>query len=235
MTTLTAIETHYAGCRFRSRLEARWAVFFDHLGIEWQYEPQGFELPSGERYLPDFHLPQHDLWVEVKGDEAAFLQDGSRYAEAALLLEGAGLMILGPVPDVRDGLPQHFVLTAEKHCCGERVLCMHIAWADMLRHPTAVREVGLPCTELISHRQGELPPLRGYNGGRAKYTDPGPVPGWHEIGPGGAAYKAARSARFEHGESGTQPDTPHRSEPTPEYWAAKAALTGAASNEGETP
>lgn len=32
-STIKAIETSYAGCRFRSRLEARWAVFFDTLGI----------------------------------------------------------------------------------------------------------------------------------------------------------------------------------------------------------
>jgi hypothetical protein len=32
------IETRYNGYRFRSRLEARWAVFFDTLGIEYQYE-----------------------------------------------------------------------------------------------------------------------------------------------------------------------------------------------------
>ena len=31
-----AIETKYKGFRFRSRLEARWAVFFDALGIEWE-------------------------------------------------------------------------------------------------------------------------------------------------------------------------------------------------------
>jgi hypothetical protein len=31
---MKAIETRYAGCLFRSRLEARWAVLFDHLGIE---------------------------------------------------------------------------------------------------------------------------------------------------------------------------------------------------------
>jgi hypothetical protein len=41
--TINAIETHYKGYRFRSRLEARWAVFFDALGYEWQYEPEGFE------------------------------------------------------------------------------------------------------------------------------------------------------------------------------------------------
>lgn len=61
-----AIETVYAGCRFRSRLEARWAVFFDALKIEWTYEPEGFELPSG-RYLPDFRFPAMRCWFEVKG------------------------------------------------------------------------------------------------------------------------------------------------------------------------
>ena len=63
----TAIETAYAGCRFRSRIEARWAVFLDTLGIGWQYEPQGFDLPSG-RYLPDFLIELGDgFWWEVKG------------------------------------------------------------------------------------------------------------------------------------------------------------------------
>lgn len=61
------IETAYAGSLFRSRLEARWTVFFDTLGIEWQYEPQGFELPSGRYYLPDFWLPDSRAWFEVKG------------------------------------------------------------------------------------------------------------------------------------------------------------------------
>lgn len=31
------IETHYNGYRFRSRLEARWAVFFDALGIKPEF------------------------------------------------------------------------------------------------------------------------------------------------------------------------------------------------------
>ena len=66
MQTVRAIETQYAGCRFRSRLEARWAVFFDQLGVPWEYEPQGFEL-DGRRYLPDFFLPSIDTWYEVKG------------------------------------------------------------------------------------------------------------------------------------------------------------------------
>lgn len=61
-----AITTRYKGYNFRSRLEARWAVFFDHLGIRWDYEPEGFELGNGLRYLPDFWLPDAGLWVEVK-------------------------------------------------------------------------------------------------------------------------------------------------------------------------
>lgn len=66
-----AIQTSYAGCRFRSRIEARWAVFFDYLGIGWEYEPQGFDLPSGP-YLPDFLLDLRSpesggVWWEVKG------------------------------------------------------------------------------------------------------------------------------------------------------------------------
>lgn len=40
-----AIQTVYKGYKFRSRLEARWAVFFDALGITWQYEKEGYELP----------------------------------------------------------------------------------------------------------------------------------------------------------------------------------------------
>src|SRR2546430_1874657 len=62
-----AIETRYKGYRFRSRLEARWAVFFDTLGIAYRYEPEGFNL-NGLLYLPDFYLPteQPASWVEVK-------------------------------------------------------------------------------------------------------------------------------------------------------------------------
>lgn len=62
---IKAIETEYNGYRFRSRLEARWAVFFDAAGIEYEYEPEGFELSCG-RYLPDFYLPWFKCYVEVK-------------------------------------------------------------------------------------------------------------------------------------------------------------------------
>ena len=49
------IETEYKGYRFRSRLEARWAVFFDACGFKWDYEPEGYEV-GGVKYLPDFRL-----------------------------------------------------------------------------------------------------------------------------------------------------------------------------------
>lgn len=64
---MKAIETIYKGYRFRSRLEARWAVFFDALEIEWDYEMEGFDL-DGERYLPDFWLKTVNMWAEVKPD-----------------------------------------------------------------------------------------------------------------------------------------------------------------------
>lgn len=63
---IQAIETRYNGYRFRSRLEARWAVYFDAIGIEWEYETEGFEWPDGLRYLPDFWLPQVSMWAEAK-------------------------------------------------------------------------------------------------------------------------------------------------------------------------
>ena len=65
---IKAIETEYAGYRFRSRLEARWAVFFETGHIKYEYEPQGFVLKNGSRYLPDFYLPELDTFVEVKPD-----------------------------------------------------------------------------------------------------------------------------------------------------------------------
>jgi hypothetical protein len=60
------IQTVYKGCRFRSRLEARWAVFLDALGADWSYETEGFDL-SGTWYLPDFWVKDWDTWLEIKG------------------------------------------------------------------------------------------------------------------------------------------------------------------------
>jgi hypothetical protein len=64
---MKAIETLYNGYRFRSRLEARWAIFFDMMGIEYEYEKEGYNL-DGVWYLPDFWLPQYKYWIEIKGE-----------------------------------------------------------------------------------------------------------------------------------------------------------------------
>lgn len=73
-TSFHSLPTTYAGVTFRSRLEARWAVFFDELQLAWEYEPEGFELPDGDCYLPDFWLPELATWYEVKGTEPAELE-----------------------------------------------------------------------------------------------------------------------------------------------------------------
>src|SRR5215831_3884447 len=72
MGVIKPIETRYGGYRFRSRLEARWAVFLDHVGLrdEWEYEPEGYEIPTSLgtlRYLPDFWLDSCAQFGEVKG------------------------------------------------------------------------------------------------------------------------------------------------------------------------
>ena len=67
MQRIKAIDTRYKGYRFRSRLEARWAVFFDAMGCRWDYELEGFVLSNGIHYLPDFYLPEYELFVEIKG------------------------------------------------------------------------------------------------------------------------------------------------------------------------
>lgn len=63
---IKAIDTYYAGHLFRSRLEARHAVYFDELNVRWEYESDGYELGNGERYLPDFYLPDFRIFLEVK-------------------------------------------------------------------------------------------------------------------------------------------------------------------------
>ena len=71
---MRAIPTYYKGYCFRSKLEARWAVAFDAMGVTWLYEPEGYQL-SDCMYLPDFLLTNvhcrstvdTNMFVEVKG------------------------------------------------------------------------------------------------------------------------------------------------------------------------
>jgi hypothetical protein len=78
---IKAIETYYSGYRFRSRLEARWAVFFDTIGLPYEYEKEGYVLTTDDgkqlTYLPDFWLPTLETWAEVK---SLSLNDDDFYA-----------------------------------------------------------------------------------------------------------------------------------------------------------
>lgn len=49
--TIQSKPTIYKGTKFRSRLEARWAAFFDLIGWRYQYEP--FDLKG---WTPDFQV-----------------------------------------------------------------------------------------------------------------------------------------------------------------------------------
>jgi len=121
---IKAIETQWKGYRFRSRLEARWAVFFERIGVEWQYEPQGFqrEWPFGEvhKYLPDFRITigSNAYWVEVKGNKN-WLKENFDEIQALHDFGGClpgfadngeqdhvpnGLILLGDVPEPKYGV-----------------------------------------------------------------------------------------------------------------------------------
>lgn len=201
---IKAIETRYAGCRFRSRLEARWAVFFDHLGIKWEYEPQGFDLSSGY-YLPDFFLPGigEGSWFEVKPDGGSFaggplVAEDPRWAELAKGTERAVFVAFG--------LPSHDELKTERLEPSRIEICQ--TWVEW--QPTddgegkRVVEVGGDCCYAFCfcHVCDKIGiQFSGANericphGGDARH--------WQAYDPRiMAAYTAARSARFEHGEVG---------------------------------
>lgn len=68
---LESLPSVYMGITFRSRVEARWSVFFQNLSLHWEYEPEGFEFSPQRRYLPDFFLPglgEGGAYFEVKGE-----------------------------------------------------------------------------------------------------------------------------------------------------------------------
>ncbi len=89
-----AIQTSYKGYRFRSRQEARWAVFFDALGLAWEYEAEGFDLDCG-RYLPDFWLPGVRLWVEVKPTNQDKPEEWERCRQLAVTTSSRVTMVFG--------------------------------------------------------------------------------------------------------------------------------------------
>jgi hypothetical protein len=211
--TVQAIETWYAGVRFRSRLEARWAVAFDHLGIAWQYEPQGFVVRGGDptdswAYLPDFYLPKTETWLEVKGTLCDLPVDYYHMLVSAVALDGlpgvcnslcstGGLLWLGEIPDHRTvlrGTPLHVIL---QHNQAGPILAG--GWCMPCRlgrdGPTVVgRPEGAHFAALDADAEETV----------RTYLMEHAYCGWHDPDhPAGRdlidAYQAARSARFERG------------------------------------
>jgi len=186
MNCMRAIETNYKGCRFRSRSEARWAVFFDRIGVTWRYEEQGFEF-SGTRYLPDFWVPDWNIWVEIKGLEPT----PEEIEKCRLLSEASGKHVL--------------LISGEPWIEGDRTLYDVMLFSDPRDEQHMSRgwefgegrrngnEIWLVSDELgaftlnsIPHERDDSYPLAG------SYA--------YSIVDG---LKAARGARFEHGESGS--------------------------------
>lgn len=101
-----AIPTIYKDIQFRSRLEARWAKFFDEFGMVWDYEPHTFRIDLGdgcyEQYTPDF-LIYGGVWhyVEVRGDQNRMDReygDWIRKCEAIHDIEQ--IVLLGNLPEL---------------------------------------------------------------------------------------------------------------------------------------
>lgn len=176
-----AIETAYSGYRFRSRLEARWAIYFDALGVVWEYENEGYDLPSGP-YLPDFWLPQVGMFGEVKSGALSTAE----MTRATELVRATGypVLLLVGVPDYR------------------QYMIVHMASADELRENTGWLivdgcVVNLDCIISMYHNY-PIDEGRFFTNAGATMT-PEEVrafcPDIHH------AITAARSARFEHGEA----------------------------------
>ncbi|QUH01420.1 hypothetical protein HUO13_11910 [Saccharopolyspora erythraea] len=189
---MKSIETEYAGYRFRSRLEARWALAFDELELEFAYEPDGFVLPwrfreqwypraSKFRYLPDFFLPDLGLWAEVKGRFTAHDHTKTINGAAALSESGNDVLVLGEVFRQPRGQSR-------------RPWRLHFAGGELTATPWPPVED--PPVELIASEHdpqaigNAVDLLRGY-------VCEEPLPADYL-----AAFRAAQRARFEHGECG---------------------------------
>ena len=100
-------QTKYKGYNFRSRTEARWAVFFDAMDIKYWYEHEDVNLKYHGRYLPDFYLPDFSggCYVEVKG--VADDHSIAKCKELALQNKTQVLFLVGP-PDFRTYTVFHF-------------------------------------------------------------------------------------------------------------------------------
>ena len=114
---MKALNTLYAGNYFRSRTEAKWAVYFDLIGVEWEYEKEGYDLGNGVFYLPDFWFPKHKMYGEVKATDILLDHEEDK-ARRLSLQSGLNVVILSGQPhcnscvvfypeNMTDGVPRY--------------------------------------------------------------------------------------------------------------------------------
>lgn len=147
-TGLVPLETSYKGYRFRSRTEARWAVFFDALGIKWGYEVEGYNLGDDVCYLPDFWLSAVSDWpvddhslnscfFEVKGKPPTL----EERRKARLLAEQSGYPVI-----IASGVPgdeqMWFNQNGERDEQCEWTLCKHNCHVGIAYIDDCVLQVG---------------------------------------------------------------------------------------------
>ena len=170
---MKAIQTRYNGFSFRSRVEARWAVALDSLGVVYEYEREGYNLGAAGFYLPDFWLPQVSMWAEVKAEPL----NGNEVAKAKALARGSGYPVLMLV-----GQPANKPYTAWEWA----------EWLGDLGDPVAFRTV-----EYCLTMHNDYPRIEGRFYSPVGDDDPG------RFADTARAVAAAQSARFEFGQTPT--------------------------------
>lgn len=208
--TIKAIQTQYKGYHFRSRLEARWAVFFDALGLEWEYEPEGFDLGDGVYYLPDFKVTNKDgsyVWYEIKAGNVGGCEKFDKFEK---LVRESSKIITDPEAIMLSGDPHTMVLNNASPYVGICPRCCLIGnsggWDyNYSYYPEEI--YAYDCQQCDGHT-----PCGGSDMESGALCDVTPWKGTLEVlfldyhdkyfPKITAACNAARSARFEHGESG---------------------------------
>lgn len=147
--TIKAIRTTYKGIEFRSRTEARWALYFDELGIPWEYEREGYELAAGW-YVPDFWLPRQEIWWEVKGQHPTEKEIAMAHELAAVEGHNVYIAVGGPSEQANsDGafvLDEHPGVWNVSQRWAECLICGRLGvvfggqpeWRQMCGHPENV-------------------------------------------------------------------------------------------------
>lgn len=98
---IEAIPTPFGGINFRSRTEARWAVFFQALGLSFEYESRTVRLSDGRSYLPDFFLADLNAYLEVKaGNDDIVTEEAGKARRLAADQDEASVWLAIGMPNI---------------------------------------------------------------------------------------------------------------------------------------